>query len=546
MEFRRYIALFRRWAWLILLGAIVAGGTTYLININTEPTYRASARFLIDEAPEGVSNEYAQTLFEERLAATYVELIGLLPVLEETVDRLDLNISAEQLQNRLNVTAPTESQIILVSVVDTDPERAALIANTVGEVFMDLNRERESARFAESITNYDEQLAELQIELNNVERDIAALGEPSSPEEVANLSQLETTRREAQLRYTEAFNNREALRIEEARSSNNLIDVESARPPRNPIAPKVETNTILGALVGAMLAAGVVLLIEFLDDTIKTPDEVREVTDISTVGAVAQIKGSNDPNQRLVAMHVPRSPISEAFRVIRTNLSFAAIDEGLQTLVVTSSSPGEGKSTISSNLAIVMAQTGLKIIIVDSDLRRPTQHKIFKLPNNQGLTTALLDVNTPLEEQIQNTPVPGLRILTSGPIPPNPAELLNSQRMGTIRESLSELADVVIFDTPPALTVADSIILAPRVSGCLIVVDAGQTRQQALKQTLERLQNSNAHVLGIIINQLKVSRSGYYYYDYSRYYNYEYASDDKPKRTGLRLPNWLGALNRRS
>lgn len=555
MEIRRYFAIFWRWAWLIILGAIVAGGTTYLININTEPSYRASARFLIDQAPVGTTNEYAQSLYEERLATTYVELIGLREVLENTIETLELNISPEQLQNRVEVSALEGSQIIAISVVDTEPNRAANIANTIGAEFSKLNQQREGERFQDSINNYDVQLTALQEEINELEFDVAEIeneiatyvdaDNPVPPDLQVELSSLETARREAQVRYTEAFNNREGLLIEQARNSNNLILVEEAQAPRRPIAPRVETNTILGVAVGALLAAGVILLIEFLDDTVKTPDDVRQVTDISTVGAVAQMKTGNDPNKRLVTLHTPRSPISEAFRVIRTNLSFSAIDDGLQSLVITSSSPGEGKSTISANLAIVMAQTGRKVIIVDSDLRRPTQHKLFRLANNQGLTTALLDAHTPLEEHIQDTIIPGMRVLTSGPIPPNPAELLNSHRMETIRKALSNIADIVIFDTPPSLTVADASILAPQVSGCVLVVDAGKTRQHALKQSLERLEKSNAHILGIVINQLNVSRGGYYYYDYYRYYNYEYSTKKQSRRGGPRLPKWLGASNKR-
>lgn len=543
MEIRRYFALARKWAWLVILGALVGGGTVYLINQNTPPTYRASARLLIDEAPESGGNEYAQALFEERLASTYVELIGLRPVLEETVNRLELPVSADQLRGRLSVTAPSQAQIIVINVEDSDPERAALIANTVGDVFMDLNQQRESARFAESISNYESQMTQLQEEISRVETQIFTIGEPDTPQEEAQLSGLETSRREAQLRYTEAFNSRENLRVEEARVSNNLIPVEPARAPTSPIRPRTATNTILGAAVGGMLALAVAFFFEFMDDSIRSPDQIRQVTDMSTLGAVTHIKGSN-PSGRLVTFNLPRSPTSEAFRVIRTNLSFAAIDEGLQTLVVTSSSPGEGKSTISANLGVVMAQTGKQVIIVDSDMRRPTQHQLFSLPNNRGLTTALLESNIPITDHLQKTKVPGLRVLTSGPIPPNPSELLNSQRMGTIIDVLKEEADMVLFDTPPTLTVADAIILAPQVSGCALIVEAGKTRQHALMQAAERLQASGAHIVGVVINQLKVGRSGYYY-DYYRYYDYARKTSGRSGRRGLRLPSWL-SLGKRS
>lgn len=546
MEIRRYILMLQRWAWLVVVGAVVAGGTAYLININTKPIYQASARLLIDEAPTSGGNEYAQALFEERLATTYVELLALYPVLSETVERLDLDMDPAQLKKRLNVTAASQAQIIIISVEDEDPTRAALIANTVGDVFMDLNQERESARFATSIASYDEQMERLQAEISEVERQIIELGEPDTAEEQVKLAELETARREAQIRYTEAFNTRESLRVEQARISNNLIPVEPARVPDVPIRPRVRTNTILGAAVGAILALGVVFLVEYMDDTIKTPEQVRQVADISTLAAIYHIRGNGNLDSWLVTHHTPRAPVSEAFRMLRTNLSFSAVDEALHTMVVTSSSPGEGKSTISANLAVVMAQTGKQVILVDADLRRPTQHKLFNLGNNHGLTSTLLDPETPIEHQLQPTKVQGLRVLTSGPIPPNPAELLNSQRMDQIVRLLESEADAVIFDTPPVLSVADATILAPKVSGCVLVVDAGRIRPQMLSQAVERLRNANTHLLGAVLNQLKVRRSGYYYYDYYRYYDYDHVRPGTARRGGLRLPGWLAALSRRS
>jgi len=307
------------------------------------------------------------------------------------------------------------------------------------------------------------------------------------------------------------------------------------------------TNTLLGVAVGAILAIGVAFVVEFMDDTVRSPDQVQELVGISTLGAVSHIKGKNAASL-LVTFNAPRTPVSEAFRLIRTNLSFAAIDADLRTLTVSSSGPGEGKSTVSANMAVVMAQTGKRVIIVDADLRRPTQHKLFALPNNQGLTTALLNNDVPFARQLQQTKVPNLWVLTSGPIPPNPAELLNSQRMSLLIEALQEEADLVVFDTPPCLTVADAIILAPQTTGCALVIDAGKTRQQALVQAVERLQNSGAQILGAVLNQVKITRSDYYYHEYQRYYDYSsIKSSNRRDRVGdhdrdhirARWPNWL-------
>lgn len=534
MEIRRYFAIAQRWAWLVIIGAVVGGAAAYLYSANRAPVYSAQARLLIDQAPgSSGGNEYTQILVEQRLATTYVELITLSPVLEATVDRLDLPFGADELARLVSATAPPDTQLIVVSVEDTSPVRSSMIANTLADVFIEQNQLRQSARYQESIDNWQSRLEELELEISALESQIAGFGLAESPEEEAELSQLETNLRGAELRYTEAFNNLEELRVEEARATNNVVLVEPARPQPQPIRPRPIPTTILGAIAGAMLAVGIVFLIEYLDDTVKSPEQVEEETGLSTVGAIAIIKG-NEPHDRLVSFNTPRSPISEAYRVLRTNLSFSAIDEGLRAVLVTSASPGEGKSTTAANLAVVIAQTGKRVILVDSDLRRPSQHLLFGIANDQGLTTALLDTATPLAEHLQETRVPNIHVLASGPIPPNPAELLNSQRMTNLLLELRDAADTIVLDTPPTLTVADASILAPQMSGCILVAQMGRTRMQALDQARDTLQKSGAHLLGVVLNQVQVGRAGYYY----RYYSYEYTGKDA--RPGLlRLPNWI-------
>jgi non-specific protein-tyrosine kinase len=271
-----------------------------------------------------------------------------------------------------------------------------------------------------------------------------------------------------------------------------------------------------------------VFLIEYLDDTIKNQDQVLADTGLSSLGAIAQIK-ANDPSESIVAYLRPRDPLSEAYRVLRTNLGFSAIDGELRSILVTSGSPGEGKSTTVANLAIVMAQAGKRVVVVDSDLRRPVQHKILSVGNNRGLTTALLDNETPATFHLQNTKIRGLRVLSSGPIPPNPAEILSSQRMGQLIEELYKEADFLIFDTPPVLTVTDAAVLAPKTDGAIFVVHVGKTRRETLTQAVERIKKTNASPLGVVLNRIKPSHGSYYYY---QYYN-TYSRDGK-KRTKKR------------
>ncbi|HUM69711.1 MAG TPA: polysaccharide biosynthesis tyrosine autokinase [Chloroflexota bacterium] len=543
MEIRQYVSLLWRWAWLIVLGIVVAGGLAYVVSARTTPVYQATAVYLLDRAPSGTGNEYAQSLYEQKLAQSYVRMVNTRPVREETIARLDNadELHEGRLAGMVSISAVPETNLITIRVEDIDPTRAAAIANTMGFVFIEQNEIRENQRYAAPIANWEQRLNEEAAIIQELETQINTLSDTESPEELATLSRLETQRNEARVRYTDAFNKLNGLQVSHAQESSNLVQIESAQVNRNPIRPRTETNVLLAALVGGILAAAFIFLIDYLDDTIKSPQEVMADTGLSTLGTIAMIKGE-DVADRLITSSAPRDPVSEAYRVLRTNLSFAAVDEELRTVLVTSSSPSEGKSTTAANLAVALAQTGKRVALVDADLRRPIQHKIFNTINNQGLTTAILDNNTPITFHLQKTKMPDLQVMTSGPIPPNPAELLNSHRMTQVVEELLKEVDVVVFDTPPVLTVADASILAPRMHGTLLVVESGKTRRAALMQAFERLNNANAHLFGVVINKLNPRRLGRYGYYYKYHYYYsgvkEYGRSPRRKRRSW-LPGFI-------
>ncbi len=216
--------------------------------------------------------------------------------------------------------------------------------------------------------------------------------------------------------------------------------------------------------------------------------------------------------ESLITVSTPRSPISEAYRTLRTNLEFSSLDRPVKTMVVTSPGPEEGKSTTLANLAVTLAQAEKKVILVDCDLRRPSQHEIFGVKNGVGLTTMVVDDEAITAPPLQETEVPGLRLLPSGPLPPNPSELLGSRRMEEIIDILSQRADIVLFDAPPIIAVTDAAVLSSKVDGVLLVISAGGTKRDHAQKAKALLEKVNAHLVGAVLNNVKIDTSLHRYY----------------------------------
>lgn len=532
MELRQYFTVLWRWLWLIVLGTLLAGGTAYLVSRNMTPIYRASTTLLINQARNPALTDYTSLITSERLAKTYAELLTKRPVLEEVAERLGVEADETEetggggLPAAINVSPVRDTQLLQVSVEGDDPQLAMDIANTLPEVFIEQNAEMQLTRFASSKENLSKQMALIESDMEATQQAINDLEDSDSAADQSELARLQTLLTQHQSNYAGLLSSYEEIRLAEVQSMDNIVVAEPAELPRFPIKPRKLQNTLLAAVVGCMLAVGVAFLIEYLDDTIKSSEDVGQALGLSTLGAITRF--STEDEARLIAAAHPRSPISEAYRALRTNIQYSSVDNPLKTLLVTSTDPTEGKTTTVANLGTVMAQAGLSVILVDSDLRRPALHQYFEVSRNLGLTNALLDKNPNPDGYLQETEVENLRVLTCGPLPPNPSELLNSQRMRELIEQLKGEADVLLFDSPPILAVTDASILANQVDGVLLVVDAGTTRRGVAQRGKEQLDKVGANVLGAALNKLSHrGRGGYYYY---YYYSSEEGGERRKKR----------------
>lgn len=600
MDLRRYFAIIRRWLWLGILGLLIGGGIGYWTSINETPVYQASTRFVILRSAQS-NFDYAAYLDNQQLVETYVQLLTTDSVLDTASAELGYGVHSGQAQ----ASKIEDTQFVVLTVEDTDPQHAADIANVLVAVLIDKNEELQSVRYLTSEQNLQKQLDQvltqintlqtqineissatvadqlvqvqgqidsLQTQITELELQIAALKKnlktPERDTEIADkeatleqlkpvlalyqqvytnlvvlgkpvesadatstrLEQMRTTLELYQQIYVNLLNSLEAVRLARAQNTPTVKQVEPAVAPGSPIRPQPQQTTMLAAAIGLALAAGIAFLVEYLDTTLKTMDDIERVLNLPVIGYIAQIQhGKKGSEENLYVTRQPRSPVSEAFRSLRANLEFAGVDKPIRRILITSAGPHEGKSTISTNLAAIIAQGGKKVYLVDADLRRPKVHRFMRLPNQYGLSD-LFRTAMPVSAVAQKSDEhENLYVVTSGSLPPNPAELLGSARMNTLLEELDKEADMIVLDSPPTL-VADAQVLSSKVDGVILVIYPGHTHADAAQATIEQLNRAGAHVVGVVLNRIPRDRADYYggYRHYSPYYSgYHYYSMDE-------------------
>ena len=438
------------------------------------------------------------------------------PILKGAVDSLGLTTPWQSLKGRVYAYSIPRTQLLGISVQDSSPERAVAIADEIAYQLIlqspsspeNQARQERSEFVLNQLDDLERRIETAKIRVNDLETELASAFSARQIQDLqTEIANLEGLINNWQANYSDLLSF-----LEGGDSPNYLTVIEPAQLPTRPVSPNVTMNVLLAAAVGFALALGAALLLEYIDDTIKSSDDLNLALGLTTLGSVNRIDGKAY-RDKLITSHDPFSPVSESYRMLRTNLQFMTIDQTVQSMMITSPNPGEGKSVTAANLGVIMAQANLKTIIVDADLRRPTLHKAFQVSNLEGLTDLLRSPKAIVSDQLQDTGLEHLQVITSGPLPPNPSEMLSSQRMIDLLQDLKEMADVVIFDSPPVLAVTDAAVLSSRVDGVILVTQAKRTRRNAAKQAIERLEHVGGKVLGCVLNQV-ASRGEYSHYAY--------------------------------
>ncbi len=512
---KEYFYLLVSWAWVIVLAGAVAGAAAYIISIRTTPIYQTTARLLVSEPPAVRSLDNSTMINVQLTTSTYAEMLTDQIVLQGVIDKLGLQIKPARLQGAVSVAVVKGTQLLEITVEDPDPAQAVAIADTLGKVFALRIHDLQSQRYASTQEGLAKQVSDIENQIN-----ITSLAQASEKDPVQKL-QIDARLVQYRNLYSSLVTNFEQIRLAEVQTSTNVVIAQPAVFQTAPVRPRTMLNVIVGIFTGMLLAVALIFGIEALDDTIKNPDDIRQNFNLSILGMISNHEMAD---QKPISQTQPRSPVAEAFRSMRTNITFASVDRPLRRILITSPTPQDGKTTVSSNLAVVLANSEKKVVLLDADLRRPQIHSKFGLVNRAGLSELFVHDLDSLKDVIQFGDASELGVITSGGLPPNPSELLTSNKMIQILDRINQDYDLILIDTPPVLSVTDAVALAPRMDGVILVIKPGKTRQKDLQQTIEELNGVGAHILGVVLNNVNTGsrKYGYYYGQYHSKYSHYY------------------------
>lgn len=532
IDLRQYVAVARKWLWLIVAAVIIGAGASLIVSLSMPRIYQATAVLMV--GPDGSNPRVTpeELGIAKRAAASYASMATRQPILEAAVTTLSLPTTWQGLHQRVLAFHTAGSNIIELRVVDNSPERAKAIADEIVRQLVAFSVTSSSSQpsqerrqfiqqqldaLQKSIKSDEGEIAKKQAEL---EQETSARGVLEIQDQVRALETKVEARRQV---FATLLEN-----MSQTNGPTSLTVLDRPFVPSEPLGPNVLMNVLMAAATSLLLALGAIVLIEFFLSTVDTPERVTQALNLPLLGKIPVLPMTGTAFETLMTATAPYSHQAEAFRMLRTNVLLTWDSREPAMILVTSPSRGDGKSVTAANLAVSFAQAGQQTILVDADLRQPTVHSRFGIPNWTGLVTLLRDESLMapapgrddslplplLDRYLAATDVPGLRVLPSGPSPDDPSELLGSRRMLAVLRSLRTAADVIILDTPPVLPVADTTVLTAAGMDIVLVVRAGRTRTPAARQARDLLLRGRSRIMGVVLNGVTGFSPAYLLYGY--------------------------------
>ncbi len=499
-ELRTYLEVVQRRKALIAVVAVGTAAVALVISLLQTPVYEAGADILVQPRP--TESVFSDTQARTSLAAieTEIEVLSSDPVQDRVRDKIGTvpEISAQRVG---------ETDVMQVTGRSIDAQRAASIANAYAESYVEFRKAEAVGDLEAASRGIEDKIDELQAEITMLESQMAQ-ADPTTVEAVLEPRYSNLLTQQALLAQK-----LDELQVDVALKSGGARIVRSAVTPESPAAPKPVRNGLAALALGLVMGTGLAFVRDSFDDSIKDKKQLGEVVGLPVLGVIPAVREWRGVRGVGSELRRANSPLGEAFRTLRTSMQLLGIDRPITSVQVTSAMPGEGKTSVVSGLAMLLATAGQRVVVVDSDLRRPRLHEVFGVPNEVGLTSAFLgDVD--LLEVVR--PVPGeksLWILPSGPVPANPSELLSSKRMAELLFLLQGQFDMVLVDSAPLLPVTDSTLVAAWVEATLLVARAGVTTERQIVDAVERLRQVEADLVGAVLNDVQDVDYGYYYSD---------------------------------
>lgn len=533
-DLRHYLGILKSRKWTILVVTAVVIASALLLSYRQTPLYQAEARVLVNPLPTATVTTLPSQLSPPVNLQTEKEIVGSVPVAELVAEELDVADPVELLDD-LEVEALADTEVLVVKYTSPDARVAARAANSFADNYI---RFRVRQALESVITARSSVEDRIDATRDNLEGLAQRIERARKAEDDSLVSTLETERTALIARLGVLQERLEGVQTEESVRLAAGDVIEPATRPAAPSSPDHVVNGLLAAIAGIVLGTGLAFFRERLDDKFRGRADIERALDAPVLAAVPKFRparGAAKPFELMVAAE-PKGTASEAYRTLRTSVQFIASQQGIRSLLITSPSAGEGKTSTTSNLGAALAQAGKRVILLSADMRRPTLERFFGVRNRNGLSTWLLgeDVDEDPMSLLQDSNVPNLRILACGPVPSNPAELLASPRLARLLNELELNADMVLVDSPPVLPVADAAILASHVGGSILVVDAAASHRSATLHAKEALERVGTGVIGTVLNAFDPGASPYdYYYPYyRRYHSYDSAPGNGDMRDG--------------